>query len=146
MQQFPSYTFHQHWTLTPLLLRHRGAERSMNTPKGKTLAETQALISDFFARHCRLEYPRDLRCALCGGEIRRVRAFLSLHDERFGDSCVGPGRAWRMEIPYCSSCEKPPSQYGCIHMRDDELNLPSVLEASQPFGPEHPNYRKLAHP
>jgi hypothetical protein len=67
---------------------------------------------------------------------------MSLHDERFGDACVGPGRAWRMEIPYCTGCENPPSRYGCIHMSEADLRLPSVLEASRPFGIEHPDYEK----
>jgi hypothetical protein len=58
---------------------------------------------------------------------------MSLHDEQFGDDCIGPARAWRIEIPYCASCEEAPSLYGCIHMREAELNLPSVVEASRPF-------------
>ena len=62
-----------------------------------------------------------------------MRAFMSLHDERFGEACIGPARAWRMEIPYCTVCEEPPSRYGCIHMSEAELNLPSVIEASRPF-------------
>jgi len=69
----------------------------------------------------------------CGSEILRVRAFMSLHDERFGDACIGPARAWRMEIPYCTVCDEPPSRYGRIHMSQAELNLPSVIEASRPF-------------
>ena len=98
-----------------------------------TLAETQARISDFFGLHCGLVGNKELVCRRCGGEIRRVRAFMSLHDEQFGDDCIGPARAWRMEIPYCTNCEEPPSRYGCIHMSEAELNLPSVIEASRPF-------------
>ncbi|HUH63236.1 MAG TPA: hypothetical protein VLZ50_09580 [Terracidiphilus sp.] len=56
--------------------------------------------------------------------------------------CIGPGRAWRVEIPYCPSCEYPPGLYGCIPMSQTDLNLPSVLEASRPFGSAHPEYRK----
>ena len=113
----------------------------METPKRMGVVQTRAQISEFLTVRCRLEGPRDLRCAHCGGEIRRVRAYMSLHDERFGDSCVGPARAWRMEIPYCAACESPPSHYGCIHMSESELNLPSVMEASRPFGSEDPEYR-----
>jgi len=98
-----------------------------------TLAETQAKIAGFFSQRCRQTGPAELICTNCGGEIRRTRAFLSLHDERFGDACAGPARAWRMDIPYCTRCEEPPSRYGCIHMSEAELKLPSVLEASRPF-------------
>lgn len=114
----------------------------MLTPKQMGLAESLARISNYFTLHCRLEDPRGLTCAHCGGEIRRVRAYMSLHDEQFGDACVGPGRAWRMEIPYCSGCETPPSSYGCIHMTEADLNLPSVQDASRPFGMEHIHYKK----
>ena len=38
-----------------------------------------------------------------------------------------------MEIPYCTVCEAEPSRYGCIHMSESDLNLPSVIEASRPF-------------
>ena len=110
----------------------------MDTPKRIGLAETLARISNYFTLHCRLDGPSGLTCTQCGGEICRVRAYMSLHDEQFGDSCVGPGLAWRMEIPYCAGCEAPPSHYGCIHMNETDLNLPSVFEASRPFGMEHP--------
>jgi NAD-dependent SIR2 family protein deacetylase len=116
-------------------------EHGMETPKRMGLAETLALISNYLTVQCRLE-GGDVKCVNCGGKVRRVRAFMSLHDERFGDACIGPGRAWRMEIPYCPACEEPPSLYGCIHMSEPDLNLPSVVEASRPFGKEHPEYRK----
>jgi len=116
----------------------------METPKRMRLAETLAQISNFLTVRCRREGLRDVICALCGGEIRRVRAFMSLHDERFGEECIGPGRAWRLEIPYCTGCETSPSEYGCVHMSEAELNLPSVVEASRPFGMEHPEYRSRA--
>ena len=106
----------------------------MDTPKRLGMAETLAQISNFLTVRCRREGLRELTCDLCGGEIRRVRAYMSLHDERFGDACMGPGRAWRMEIPYCTACENPPSPYGCIHMSEADLALPSVVEASRPFG------------
>ena len=102
----------------------------MDTPRQKILAEMQAQISDFLMTHTHLDRSRRVRCVHCQEEICRVRAFMSLHDEQFGDSCIGPGRAWRIEIPYCPACEKTPDQYGCIHMKCEELNLPSVLEAS----------------
>ena len=105
----------------------------METPRRRNFTKTQAEISGFLARECRLENGH-LTCAHCGGELRRVRAFLSLHDQQFGDACIGPGRAWRMEIPYCPACEDPPSRYGCIHMSESDLNLPDVIEASRPFG------------
>jgi hypothetical protein len=98
-----------------------------------SLAETQAQISEFFSLRCRRTSPKEVVCIRCGAEIRRVRAFMYLHDERFGDACIGPARAWRMEIPYCTVCEDPPSRYGCIHMSETELNLASVIEASRPF-------------
>ncbi|HLJ79427.1 MAG TPA: hypothetical protein VKT75_18570, partial [Acidobacteriaceae bacterium] len=56
------------------------------------------------------------------------------HDESQGEACSGPGRAWRMEIPYCPNCETVPSRYGCIHLSEPEMNLPAVIEASRPFG------------
>lgn len=105
----------------------------MDTPRRLTLAATQAKIAEFFTSRCCLTGPAELVCASCGGEIRRTRAFMSLHDERFGDACVGPTCAWRMDIPYCTNCEEPPGRYGCIHMSEAELNLPSVIEASRPF-------------
>jgi len=112
----------------------------MDTPKRMSVVETLEQISQYFALHCRLEGPRELRFSHCGGEIRRVRAYMSLHHEEHGDSCIGPGRAWRLEIPYCTACEEPPSRYGCIHMSETELNLPSVVEASRPFGKEPREY------
>ena len=114
----------------------------METPKRLNLTETQAQISNYYSLHCRREGLRRVQCVHCGADIHRIRAFMSLHDERFGEACVGPGRAWRMEIPFCAMCEDEPSGYGCIHMREDDLNLPIVLEASRPFGREHPEYRK----
>ena len=117
----------------------------METPKRMGVVQSLAKISEYFTVHCRLDGPRHLTCAHCGGEISAVRAFMSLHDERFGDSCVGPGRAWRMEIPYCAACESPPSRYGCLHMSEADLNLPSVVEASRPFGQEHPEYARKDH-
>ena len=105
----------------------------METPKRMSLATIQDKIARYLTLRCRRD-GREIACAHCGGEIRRVRAFMSLHDEQFGDACIGPGRAWRMEIPYCSDCEQPPSQYGCIHMSEADLKLPSVLEASRPIG------------
>ena len=110
----------------------------MDTPKRMSLAETQAQISNYLTVRCRLEGVREVKCAICGGEIRRIRAYMLLHDEQFRDACIGPGRAWRMEIPYCTACEQPPGEYGCIHMSHADLNLPSVLEASRPFGRQHP--------
>jgi hypothetical protein len=109
------------------------ADKVMHPPKRMTLAETQAHISEFFSLRCCRASPNSIVCARCEGEIGRVRAYMALHDESFGDSCVGPARAWRMEIPYCKSCEEPPSRYGFIHMSDAELNLPSVIEGSRPF-------------
>ena len=106
----------------------------MDTPKRMDITQTLEQISRFLTLNCRLEGPHKLNCVGCGGEIRRVRAYMSLHNERFGDACVGPGLAWRMEIPYCTACEAPPSLYGCIHMSDKELNLPTVLEACRPRG------------
>ena len=47
-----------------------------------------------------------------------------------------------MEIPYCEDCESTPSSYGCIHMSETDLNLPSVIAASRPFGIEHPEYKE----
>src|SRR5689334_5630352 len=105
----------------------------MDTPRRMRLAETQQKIADFFRMRCRQIGPAELVCSNCGGEIRRTRAFMSLHDEQFGDACVGPARAWRMEIPYCTRYEEPPGRYGCIHMSQAELNLPSVIDASRPF-------------
>ena len=105
----------------------------METPKRMSLAETQEEIGRFFTCRCHRD-GRELTCVLCGGEIRRVRAFMSLHNEQLGNSCIGPGRAWRMEIPYCPACDTPPSRYGCIHMSETDLNLPSVIEASRPIG------------
>ena len=105
----------------------------METPKRMRLAETLAQISEYLTVRCRRE-GNEIICARCGGEIRRVRAFMSLHDEQFGDQCMGPGRAWRLEIPFCVACEDPPGQYGCIDMSDTDLNLPTVIEASRPFG------------
>lgn len=117
----------------------------METPKRMILAETLEEISKYFNLRCRRD-GRKLTCAHCGEEIQRVRAFMSLHDEQFGGSCIGPGRAWRMEIPYCAGCENPPSRFGCIHMSREDLNLPSVLEASRPFGRENPEYPNETHP
>jgi hypothetical protein len=114
----------------------------MDTPKRMGITETQAQISEYLRRHCRLEGIRTLKCVHCGGKVSRVRAYMSLHDEQFGDLCIGPARAWRMEIPYCPTCENLPSGYGCIHMSKTDLNLPSVLAASRPFGREHPQYRE----
>lgn len=105
----------------------------METPKRLSLAQTREEISKYLTLRCQLD-GRKLTCSNCGREILRVRAFMSLHDEQFGSCCIGPGRAWRMEIPYCSACEEPPSRYGCIHMSEKDLNLPSVIEASRPFG------------
>lgn len=105
----------------------------MDTPRRNRLAETQAMMAEFFTQHCRQVGPAELVCTKCGGEIRRTRAIMSLHDEKFGNACIGPARAWRMDIPYCTNCEEPPSRYGCIHMSEEELNLPTVIEASRPF-------------
>lgn len=106
----------------------------METPKRLSATETLAQISVFLESRCRLDHAGQLACVKCGGEISRVRAYMSLHDQRYGDQCMGPGRAWRMEIPFCVQCEEPPSRYGCMHMSEEELNLPSVIEASRPFG------------
>ena len=76
---------------------------------------------------------RILRVTAAVDHERMLRAYMSLHDEHFGDACIGPARAWRMEIPYCTVCEAETSRYGCIHMSESELNLPSVIEASRPF-------------
>lgn len=114
----------------------------MDTPKRMSPAETLARISEYFNLHCHREGKSKLTCAHCGGEIRMVRAYLSLHDTQYGDSCIGPARAWRVDIPYCYACEDPPSRYGCIHLSEADMNLPSVIEASRPFGKEHPEYRK----
>lgn len=116
----------------------------MNTPKQMGSTETLAQISAYFAQRCRLDSAHKLTCAQCGSEIRRIRAYMSLHDAQFGNRCVGPGRAWRMEIPYCPACEEPPSRYGCIHMSRTDLGLPGVMEASRPFGLEDPQYRNQA--
>lgn len=118
----------------------------METPKRMNATDTLAQISAYYASRCHLDAAQKLTCARCGGEIRGIRAFISLHDEQFGNSCVGPARAWRMEIPYCPACESIPSEYGCIHMSAGELNLPSVIEASRPFGHEHPDYRTQMQP
>ena len=114
----------------------------METPRQVGFTECLAQILGYFRLHCRLEKSRRLSCVHCGADILRIRAYMSLHDEQFGDLCVGPGRAWRMEIPYCSACEDTPDGYGCIHMSQADLNLPSVVEASRPFGSQHPECRK----
>lgn len=118
----------------------------MDTPKRMSLAESQARIAHFLSFRCRRNELNQVSCAHCGGEIRRVRAYLSLHDLRFGDACIGPPRAWRMEIPYCAVCEDTPSLYGCIHMSEEDIARPSVVEASRPFGREHPEYAKQFPP
>lgn len=118
----------------------------METPKQMNVTETLAQISQYYALRCRLDGAQKLTCVECGGNICGIRAFMSLHDERFGSSCIGPARAWRMQIPYCPSCEPSPSPYGCIHMSEEELNLPGVIDASRPFGPENPGYGKQPGP
>jgi hypothetical protein len=112
----------------------------MDTPKQMNATETLAQISKYYALRCRLDGAQKLTCIQCGGEILGIRAFMSLHDERWGSSCSGPARAWRMQIPYCPVCESTPSPYGCIHMSEEELNLPSVIDASRPFGAKNPGY------
>lgn len=107
----------------------------MQTPKQVGVADTLARFTEYYNTHCRLDAPKALACAQCGDEIQQVRAYMALHDEQFGAACAGPGRAWRMAIPFCPNCEEVPSRYGCIHMTADELNLPSVVAASRPFGP-----------
>ena len=67
---------------------------------------------------------------------------MSVHDEQLGDLCIGPACAWGMEIPYCPTYENLPCGYGCIDMSKTDLNLPSVLAVSRPFGREHPRYRE----
>jgi hypothetical protein len=73
----------------------------MQTPKQMGVAETLARFTDSYNTHCRLDAPKALCCAHCGGEIHQVRAYMALHDAQFGDACTGPGRAWRMSIPFC---------------------------------------------
>lgn len=114
----------------------------MDTPKQMGHSATLAQISTYFSLRCRFNSAHKLTCTRCGGEIRGIRAYMSLHDEQFGNSCIGPGRAWRLEIPYCPACEELPGRYGCIHMSRSELDLPSVMEASRPFGFQDPEYRK----
>jgi len=106
----------------------------MDTPKQLGITETLARISGYFSSHCSWSDTRHVICRTCRAEICRVRAYVSLHDESQGEACSGPGRAWRMEIPYCPNCETVPSRYGCIHLSEPEMNLPAVIEASRPFG------------
>jgi hypothetical protein len=117
----------------------------MNTPKQLGIAETLAQISGYFSSHCTWGEARQVTCRTCRAEIARVRAYMSLHDEERGEACSGPGRAWRMEIPYCPNCEPVPSRYGCIHLSEAEMKLPVVIEASRAFGaviPLHDQQRK----
>jgi len=114
----------------------------MNTPKRMGITETQAQISEYLSLHCRLDGIRtpDM-CSLRTQDRSSSRVYVS-HDEQFGDLCIGPARAWRMEIHYCPTCDNLPSGYGCIHMSKTDLNLPSVRAASRPFGREHPQHRE----
>ena len=106
----------------------------MDTPKQLGIAETLARISGYFSSHCTWSEARQLTCRTCRAEICRTRAYMLLHDQEQGDACTGPGRAWRMEIPYCPNCEPVPSRYGCIHLSTADMNLPVVIEASRAFG------------
>ena len=106
----------------------------MDTPKQMGITEALARISDYFSSRCSWSDARQVTCRACRAEISRVRAYVLLHDERQGNECSGPGRAWRMEIPYCPNCEPVPSRYGCIHLSEADMNLPAVIEASRPFG------------
>ena len=106
----------------------------MDTPKQVGITEALARISDYFSSHCSWSDARQVTCRTCRTEIDRVRAYVLLHDERQGNECSGPGRAWRMEIPYCPNCEPVPSRYGCIHLSEADMSLPAVIEASRPFG------------
>ncbi|HLJ79003.1 MAG TPA: hypothetical protein VKT75_16400, partial [Acidobacteriaceae bacterium] len=90
----------------------------MDTPKQLGITETLARISGYFSSHCSWSDTRHVICRTCRAEICRVRAYVSLHDESQGEACSGPGRAWRMEIPYCPNCETVPSRYGCIHLSE----------------------------
>lgn len=109
----------------------------METPKRLNMPETLAAISAYYRDHCQGSTHQNA-CAHCGGDIHRIRGFMLLHDQQFGDACAGPGRALRMEIPFCPRCEARPAEYGCIHLSAADLNLPSVIEASRPCGAPHP--------
>ena len=106
----------------------------METPKQMGVTEALARISRYFSSQCSWSDARRVICRTCRAEICRVRAYISLHDERIGNECSGPGRALRLEIPYCPNCESVPNRYGCIHLSEADMNLPAVIEASRPFG------------
>lgn len=116
----------------------------MDTPKRLSMTETLSAFSAWYRDHCRTLAGLRITCIHCGTEIHRVRGYMLLHDEQFGESCAGPGRALRMEIPFCPVCENRPGEYGCIHMPAADMNLPSVLEASRACGVPHPLYREQA--
>lgn len=72
----------------------------MDTPKRMSLAETQARISNYLIFGCRRDESNQVSCAQCGGEIRRVRAYMSLHmsdSETRASVRRAPG-AWRFHI------------------------------------------------
>ncbi len=102
------------------------------------MTDTLAAFAAYYRDRCVSPSERQVTCAHCGGDIHRVRGMLLLHDERFGDACAGPGRALRMDIPFCPQCEARPAEFGCIHLPEPDMQLPSVLEASRPYGTPHP--------
>lgn len=116
----------------------------METPKRLSMTGTLAAFSAFYRDRCRETAAHHITCLNCVREIHRARGYMLLHDELHGDACAGPGRALRMDIPFCPRCETRPAEYGCIHMPASDMNLPSVREASRAWGVPHPLCRAEA--
>ena len=108
------------------------------------MPETLAAFSAFYRDECNQTADGRVICRACGGDIHRVRGFMLLHDEQYGEACAGPGRTLRMDIPFCPTCEGRPAEYGCIHITASDFMLPSVVDASRPFGAAHPLCRQAA--
>jgi len=55
-------------------------------------------------------------CMRCGGGIKAITAYISVHFQEFEELCAGGGEVQQVRVPYCPVCETPPQTYGCIHI------------------------------
>ena len=44
-------------------------------------------------------------CKKCGGQIRQVTCYVSIHIKEFEPKCAGPGKVGRIKFPFCPKCD-----------------------------------------
>ncbi len=89
----------------------------MNAPAGmRPMESLQADIDKHLASTAEPKSEeREYKCKKCGADILFTTCYVSIHIKGF--SCAGMGEVQRLSLPFCPTCEGPPTKTStCAHV------------------------------